>query len=161
MKVQPYRPHLIHQNSHINTRINNLSLMTQSRSSGWDFHVPPDHRMVDPNLSSPIHPCAIFQAWMWDLIEHINKNSSMASKGYQLNPSNNDSTSQSDITKPLSEWSHSKPSRTRKSLFNQGSETASSTQDTGLERVCPTKAPGLVTQPTKGSRSFVQWRLRD
>jgi len=39
---------------------------------GWDFHVPPDYRMDEPNLSSSIQPHAIFQALMWDLIEHIN-----------------------------------------------------------------------------------------
>ena len=29
--------------------------------------------MVEQNISSASHPRAIFQAWMWDLIKHINK----------------------------------------------------------------------------------------
>jgi len=62
MEVQPYRPDIIHQNSHRNTRINNLSLMMQKRNLGWDFDIPPDHRMAKPNLSSAIHHHAIFQA---------------------------------------------------------------------------------------------------
>jgi len=73
MKSQPYIPHIIHQNDHINTRRNNLSLMMPNPNLGWDFNISPDRRMVDPNLSSSVHSCAIFQARMWDLIEHINQ----------------------------------------------------------------------------------------
>jgi len=62
MKVQSYRPHIIHQIYHRNTRRNYLLLMMQNSNLGWDFHVPPDHRMVKPNISSAIHPHAIFEA---------------------------------------------------------------------------------------------------
>ena len=86
MKVQPYRPRTIHQNSHRNTRRNSISLMMENPNSGWDFHVPIDRRMVEPNLSLAIHPRSIFQAQMWDLIEHINQNSSRASRGYPPQP---------------------------------------------------------------------------
>jgi len=40
--------------------------MNAKSNLGWDYHVPPDHKMVEPILSSVIHPCAIIQAWMWD-----------------------------------------------------------------------------------------------
>lgn len=56
MKVQPYKPHIIHQNTNINTRINNLSLMIQMQNLGWVFHVPPNHKMVKPNLFQPFTP---------------------------------------------------------------------------------------------------------
>jgi len=62
MKLKPYRPHIIYQNSHRNTRRNNLSLMMQNPNPRWDFHFPPNHRMAKPNLSSAICPHAIFQA---------------------------------------------------------------------------------------------------
>ena len=58
----------------------------QNPNLGWDFHIPPDCRMANPNLSLTIHPYFIFQAWMWDLIEHINQNSSKDSRGYPPQP---------------------------------------------------------------------------
>lgn len=61
MKSQPHGPHINQYNTHRNTRINNLILMMQNPNLGWDFHIPPDRRMVEPNLFSSIHPCAIFQ----------------------------------------------------------------------------------------------------
>lgn len=32
----------------------------------WDYHIPPDHRLAEPNLSSANHPHAIFQELMWE-----------------------------------------------------------------------------------------------
>ena len=61
MKSQPYTPHIIHHNTHRNTKKYHLSLMMQNPNPGWDFHIPPNHIMVGPNLSSAIHPRAIFQ----------------------------------------------------------------------------------------------------
>ena len=58
----------------------------QNQNLGWDFQVPPDHRMVEQNLSSAIDNCAIFQACMWDIIEHMNKNESRASRGHPTKP---------------------------------------------------------------------------
>jgi len=62
MKSQPYNPHINQYNTNRNTRRNNLSLMMKNPNSGWDYYIPPNHRMVEPNLSSTIHPYAIFQA---------------------------------------------------------------------------------------------------
>jgi len=45
----------------------------QNQKLRWDFHVPLNCRMAEKKLSSDIHTYAIFQAWMWDFIEHINK----------------------------------------------------------------------------------------
>ena len=33
--------------------------MMQNPNPGWDYHVPPDHRMDEPNLSIAILPCHI------------------------------------------------------------------------------------------------------
>jgi len=60
--------------------------MMKNTNAGWDFHVTPDCRMGEPNISSSIHPHAIFQASMWDLIEHINPKSSWASRGHPPQP---------------------------------------------------------------------------
>ena len=62
MKSQPYDPHINQYNTHRNTRINNLILVMQNPNPGWDYHIPPDYRMAKSNLSSAIHPRAIFQA---------------------------------------------------------------------------------------------------
>ena len=40
--------------------------MNLNTNRGWDYHVPPDHRLVDPNISLANHSRAIFQASMWD-----------------------------------------------------------------------------------------------
>ena len=150
MKSQPYKPHIIRHSSHRDTSRNNLSLMMQNPNLGWDFHVPLDRRMAEPNVSSAIHPCAIFQAWMWDLIEHINQNSSRASKGYppQL----------------IKQWFHLTVEHHKTNIKSvstpafQGSRVFVPTWIPGLvtqamavtghQSVCPTKDPGLVTQPT-------------
>jgi len=53
-----YKPiylHIIYQRK-------NLLLMNAKANPGWDYHVPPDHRMVEPILPSTIHPHVIFQA---------------------------------------------------------------------------------------------------
>lgn len=54
---------------------------------------------------------------MWDLMKQINQ----TIQGFQipnhLNPSNSESTSQLDITKPSPDWSLPKPSRAPKHLF--------------------------------------------
>jgi len=71
MKPQPYKPHIIHHNAHRDTKRNTLSLMMKNSYLGWDFHIPLDRRMAEPNLSLAIHPHAIFQASMWDIIEHF------------------------------------------------------------------------------------------
>jgi len=34
--------------------------MMKNPNSGWDYHIPLDHRMVKKNISSTIHPHAIF-----------------------------------------------------------------------------------------------------
>ena len=86
MKSQPFTPHIIQYNAHRNTMIYHLSLMMQNPDPKCDFHIPPNCRMVEPNLSSSIHHRAIFQAWMWDLIENINRNSSRASIGHPPQP---------------------------------------------------------------------------
>jgi len=62
MKSQPYDPHINQYNTHRDTRRNNLILIMKNPNLGWNFHVPPDCKMVEPNISSSIHPHAIFQA---------------------------------------------------------------------------------------------------
>jgi len=57
-----FSPVIKQYNTHINTRRNNIIVMMQNPNPGWDYHVPPDHRMDEPNLSLSIHPRAIFQA---------------------------------------------------------------------------------------------------
>ena len=117
MKVQQYIPHTIRPNSHRNTRMNNLSLTMQNLNKRWDFHVPPDRRMAKPNLSSSIHPRAIFQAWMWDLIEHINQNSSKASRGHPPQPIKQwFHLTIGHYQNPWLDWSLSKPSRASKAF---------------------------------------------
>lgn len=46
---------------HISYQGNKLLLMNANANSVWDYHVPPDHRMVEPNISLANHPRAIFQ----------------------------------------------------------------------------------------------------
>jgi len=47
---------------HIRYQGKNLLLMNAKANPIWDYHVPPNHRLAEPNLSSANHPCAIFQA---------------------------------------------------------------------------------------------------
>lgn len=47
---------------HVRYQGKNLLLMNAKANLGWDYHVPPDHKLVDPNLSSTNHLHAIFQA---------------------------------------------------------------------------------------------------
>jgi len=62
MKSHPYYPHINQYNTDRNTRKNSFISMMQNTNPGWDFHIPPDYRMVEPYLYSSIHPRAIFQA---------------------------------------------------------------------------------------------------
>ena len=62
MKSKPYKPHIIQYIIHRNTRRNNLILMMQNPNLGCEFHIPPDRRIDEPNISSFIHPYVIFQA---------------------------------------------------------------------------------------------------
>jgi hypothetical protein len=112
---------------------------------------------------------------MWDLIEHINQNHPGLPEAIHLNPSNSDSTSRSDITKPSSDWSLSQSLQgSRAFVPTKASRTSNSTHN--FQSICPTKAsrtsnsthnfyrasrafvqprlPGLVTQPTKGFQSI-------
>ena len=111
MKSQPYDPHINQYTTDRNKRGNSLILMVHNPNQGWDFHVPPDCRIIKPNLSSTIHPCTIFQAYMWDLIEHINPKPSKDSKGHPTQTINNDFTPRLNNTKPSSDWSLPKPLR--------------------------------------------------
>ena len=147
MKLQPYRPHIIHQKAHRIKRINNISLMMQKPNPRWDFHAPPDHIMVEPNLSSAIHPCAIFQTWMRGLIEHVKPNHPGIPEANHLNPSYNDSNSRTGIKKPSSYWSIPKPSKAPECLFHPGLQGLVSQPTKGFQSLFRPSLPGLVTQP--------------
>jgi len=106
------------------------------------------------------HPRVIFQAWMWDLIEHINQKPLMDSRGHP--------------PQPIKQWFHlmvrhqktiirsvSIPSIHNSGAFVPTKAPGLVTQPivvVGVQSICPTKAQGLVTQPTKGSKAFVQPR---
>jgi len=127
MKSHPYKPHIIQYNSHRNTRRNNLSLMMQNPNPGWDFHIPPNHRMIrkislEPFTLMPYskHECGI--SYNTSIKTHPG-----LLEAIHLNPPNCDSTSQSNITKPSSDWSLSKPSRALDNFSNQSSMTSYST----------------------------------
>jgi len=36
--------------------------MMKNPNPGWDIHIPLDHKIDEPNISSAIHPHTIFQA---------------------------------------------------------------------------------------------------
>ena len=40
--------------------------MNAKSNPGWDYHIPPNGRMAETNLSSTIHHHAIFQARIGD-----------------------------------------------------------------------------------------------
>jgi len=73
-KQQPYNPHINQHNTHEIIRRNNLILMMQRSTNCGTSTNHPTVDITEPNLSSTSHPHAIFQAWMWDLIKHINQN---------------------------------------------------------------------------------------
>lgn len=49
---------------HIICQGKNLLLMNEKVNQIWDYHVPPDHRLAELNISSANHPRAIFQAYV-------------------------------------------------------------------------------------------------
>lgn len=116
----------------------------QKPNLGWDFHVPPARRMAESNLSSIIHPLAIFQAWMLDLIEHINQKPSRASRGHP--------------PQPIKQWFQLMV-RYHKTIIKLVSIQAFQ----GFERICPTntsKTSNSTHNFYQASRAFVQPRLQ-
>jgi len=44
------------------TKAMNLSLMNVETNWGWDYHIQPNQRLAEPNLSSANHPLAMSQS---------------------------------------------------------------------------------------------------
>lgn len=47
---------------HMKTKAMNLSLMNVETNWGWDYHIQPNQRLAEPNLSSANHPLAMSQS---------------------------------------------------------------------------------------------------
>ena len=106
--------------------------------------------MDEPNLSLASHPHAIFQAWMWDLIKHINQN----------HPGLPEAKPPQPIKQwfHLTVWHHKTIVRLVSTQSFQSSRAFVSTQLPGLATqptisamlwgVCPTKSLGLEIQST-------------